>query len=309
MVSVLLATYRGERFLPQQLASLRAQSMNQFRVLMQDDGSDDGTVEMLNCVAAEDARFRLGAEGGGHRGAAGNFLSLLRQDDAPYTALCDQDDVWHADRLAVGLSTLRAAEARLGTSTPLLCHSDCRLVDEAGRVMARSFFRHQGWRPDATTLPQLLVQNNATGCTMLMNAALRCLVVTHGDATRMYMHDWLIALTAASFGQVLVAPGVLVDYRQHDANVLGASRTGLLRRGMSALGHRKRVRQRIRLTYDHARWFAAGYGDMLPEAARRVVDAYLQTEELPRLRRIAALRQGNYVMQSWVTRWGQYFLG
>lgn len=309
MVSVLLATYRGERFLPQQLASLRAQSMGQFRVLMQDDGSDDGTVALLNRVAAEDARFRLGTEGGGHRGAAGNFLSLLRQDDAPYTALCDQDDVWHADRLAVGLSILRDAEARLGTSTPLLCHSDCRLVDETGRVTAQSFFRRQGWRPDATTLPQLLVQNNATGCTMLMNAALRRLVVAHGDAAQMYMHDWFIALTAASFGQVLVAPGTLVDYRQHDANVLGASRTGLLRRGVSALGHRKKVRQRIQLTYDHARCFAASYGETLPEAARRVVETYLQTEELPRLRRIAALRQGNYVMQSWVTRWGQYFLG
>ena len=98
MVTVLLAAYNGEAYLPALLESLRAQTAD-FRVLWQDDGSSDRTAALLTAISGEDPRFRPGAEQGLHLGAAGSFLSLMRQDDAPYTALCDQDDLWQPDKL------------------------------------------------------------------------------------------------------------------------------------------------------------------------------------------------------------------
>ncbi|MBR3763689.1 MAG: glycosyltransferase family 2 protein [Clostridia bacterium] len=306
MVSVLLAAYNGAAYLPQQLASLQAQTEGRFRVLWQDDGSADSTAELLATVSAQDDRFIPAAEQGMHLGAKANFLSLLRQDDAPYSALCDQDDLWRPDKLQRCMAAMQAAEAQYGADTPLLVHHDCRLVSADGSVLHGSFFLHQGWDAAANTLAPLLVQNNVTGCACLMNAALRRLVAEHMQPEVVFMHDWFIALTAAAFGRIVFVDAPLVDYRQHGSNVLGASRHSLLRRGLDALRMPERARERIRLTYQQARAFRDMYGDALPADASAIVDSYLAIEGLPKVKRITALQRGGYLMQSAVTRLGQY---
>lgn len=309
VIDVLLAAYNGEKYLPEQLASLQAQTAADFRVLMQDDGSADATPELLTSVCRSDPRFALGQAQGQHLGAVGNFLSLLRQSDADYTALCDQDDVWSPDRLDACRRALQEAEARLGRETPLLVHSDARLIDAEGRELAPSFFGRQGWDGTAVTLPRLLVQNNVTGCTLMMNAALRDLVATHGDANAMFMHDWFIALTAAAFGQIIFLDHPLVNYRQHGSNVMGASAQGQLGRAARAAAMYKRSRARIALTYTHTRAFRDTYGALLPAAAQETIDRYLATEALSKVRRVAAVRRAGYTMQSRMTRLGQIIFG
>lgn len=301
MVSVLLATCRGQRYLPALTESLLGQEYADFRVLWQDDGGDAPPLP-------EDGRFVPGAHQGKHFGAAGNFFDLMAQDDAPYTALCDQDDLWHADRLSRCMAAMQAAEAEYGADTPLLVHSDCRLVGADGTLLHGSFFRHQGWDGRAVALNRLIVQNNVTGCTVLMNAALRRLVVAHlPDAP--VLHDWWLALTAAAFGHVVFLPEALVDYRQHGDNAIGASRSGLARRAESALKAPTKAKARIRLTYDMARHMESAFGNTLPPEARACLDGYLATEKLPKVRRILAVRKGGYTMQSGITRLGQIIFG
>lgn len=299
MVTILLPTYRGERFLPALTASLLRQTHQDFRVLWQDDGGD------LPPMPA-DGRFMPGAHQGRGLGAARHFFDLMRQAEGD-VALCDQDDVWHTDRLAKGLAALRQAEAAYGADTPLLVHSDCRLVDADGRVLQGSFFRHQGWDADATALNRLIVQNNVTGCTVLMNEALRRLVCAHLPEAPV-LHDWWIALLAAAYGRVICLPEPLVDYRQHGSNAIGASRTGLIRRAAAALSAPAKARARIRLTYDMARLLLTAC-DSMPPASRASLNAYLATEGLPKLRRVLAVRRGGYTMQSSVTRLGQMLFG
>ena len=309
MVSVLLAAYQGETHLPVQLASLQAQESVDFRVLWQDDGSTDGTLPLLEAITRQDERFQPGQQQGQRLGAAGNFISLLTQDDAPYSALCDQDDIWHADKLQRCLAALRDAEARLGPETPLLVHHDCRLIRADSTLLHPSFFRHQGWDPAAVSLPRLLVQNSVTGCTCVMNAALRRLVTAYADPTKLYMHDWFIALTAAAFGQILFLPDPLVDYRQHGANVMGASRTGLFRRGLSALKAPNQARQRIALTYAHTRMFRDACQGSLPPDPAALLDAFITAEQLPKLQRMRTLYRLGCTMQSPVTRLGHLIFG
>ncbi len=310
-VSVLMACYQGAAYLPEQLASLATQDDPRFRVLMQDDGSADATPDILRAQAEGDARFVLAAEGGRHLGAIGNFFSLMRQDTADYTALCDQDDHWEPHRLSRCREALSAAEARYGEGTPLMVHSDCRLTDEAGNTLHESFFRHQGWDPAATTLPRLLVQNNVTGCTLMMNAALRRLVCEYGNPADMVMHDWFIALTAATFGHIIFLDEPLLRYRQHGRNVQGASRAGLMQRGLRALSARKKGKARIAMTYRHARAFLHAFDDgaALPEPTRDILLRYLATEAMPKPRRVWTVMRGGYTMQSPVTRLGQIFFG
>lgn len=308
-IQVLLALYNGEKYLPGQLASLQAQDDPCFTVLMQDDGSSDGTPALLADIASQDQRFLPAADNGKHHGAIGNFMSLLGQCTADYAALCDQDDQWAAARLSRCRAVMEKAEAQFGADTPLLIHSDSRVVDSDGATLHESFFLHQGWDKTAVTLPRLLVQNNVTGCTLLMNAALRKLVVAHGDPQAMHMHDWFIALTAAAFGHILFVDEPLVNYRQHGVNVMGASRMTLGQRGVKALSQWQKGKKRIALTYAHTKAFRAAYGEDLPQEARRIIDGYLATEKMGKLRRVLTVQRKGYTMQSKVTRMGQIIFG
>ncbi|MGN0746572.1 MAG: glycosyltransferase family 2 protein [Aristaeellaceae bacterium] len=308
-IDVLLAVYNGERFLPPLLQSLAAQDDAAFTVLVQDDGSTDGSPALLEAITAQDSRFRPAAENGCHLGAKGNFISLIRQATGDYTALCDQDDVWERGRLSRCRRALEQAEARWGADTPLMVHSDSRLIDAEDAVLQESFFRHQGWDPAAVTLPRLIVQNNVTGCTLMMNAALRRLVAEHADPASMHMHDWFIALTAAAFGHIVFLDEPLVRYRQHGVNVMGASRQTLLQRGVKALGAWRKGKARIALTYRHTRAFRDAYGTLLPGEAAAVIDRYLATEAMGKIRRVLAVRRGGYTMQSRITRMGQLIFG
>ena len=307
--AVLLTVYNGSAYLPALLDSLASQTDPEFTVIMQDDGSSDGTPALLRETAARDSRFVFGAEQGKHLGAAGNFISLIRQAEADYCLLCDQDDLWEPEKIAELKQAMRDMESRYGTETPLLVHSDCSLIDEAGETIGESFFTHQGWDPAAVTLPRLLVQNNVTGCTLIMNAPLRKLVAGHAVVKDLFMHDWFIALTAASFGRIAFVGKPLTRYRQHAGNEIGASSRSLLARGVSALRNRREAKRRILLTYTHTKVFRRLYGNELPAQAKETVDLYLSTQRMPKIRRVLAVRRMGCVMQSPVTRLGQILFG
>jgi len=307
--AVLLAAFNGSRHLPELLDSLRAQTDPGFTVIMQDDGSTDNTPDLLRDVAAQDSRFVFGAEQGKHLGAAGNFISLICQAEADYCLLCDQDDLWEPGKVSVLKQAMQDMEKQHGENVPLLVHSDCSLIDETGGMIGESFFRRQGWDPAAVTLPRLLVQNNVTGCTLIMNEPLRKLVAAHARAKDLFMHDWFIALTAASFGKIAFVSRPLTRYRQHEGNAIGASSQSLLTRGVSALRNRKDAKRRILLTYTHTKVFRKLYGEELPDPARTVVDAYLSTQRMQKLPRVLAVRRMGCVMQSPVTRLGQILFG
>ena len=307
--AVLLAVYNGSAHLPELIASLQAQTDPDFTVWMQDDGSEDESPALLKDVAARDPRFVFGAEQGKHLGAAGNFISLLRQVRADCFLFCDQDDCWEAEKIAVLKRALRRQEAEYGMETPLLVHSDCSLINEEGEPIGDSFFRHQGWDPGAVSLPPLLVQNNVTGCTIIMNAPLRDLVAEHAKARELFMHDWFIALTAASFGRIAFVSQPLTRYRQHGGNAIGASSRPLLLRGLDALKNRSAAKRRILLTYTHTRVFLRLYGDSLPAEARKTAEAYAATQHMRKIPRILTVRRLGCVMQSPVTRLGQILFG
>src|SRR6476619_5383592 len=138
-VDVLLATFNGARFLPEQLESLERQTHSDWRLIVRDDGSTDRSVAIVNAFAERHReRVQVLFDNRGRLGSCGNFAALLEASDAPYFMFCDQDDWWLPHKIADLLSTLRAVAARRGAETPLLVHSDLILVDNELRVLHRS---------------------------------------------------------------------------------------------------------------------------------------------------------------------------
>lgn len=132
-----------------------------------------------------------------------------------YFALCDQDDIWHETKLNIGARALDADPDRL------LVHSDARLVDKDGNLIARSMFAMER-RLRAPRLRDLLYRNTVTGMTTLMRRRLVELALPFPRQSGVHFyHDLWLALLAEATGKLYLIPEALVDYRQHDGNVMG----------------------------------------------------------------------------------------
>lgn len=268
---ILLATFNGAAYLPKMLESIRRQTCGDWRLFVRDDCSTDDTLDIVRQAAVADGRISLSADDRGRLGAVGNFGRLLElaQAQGPTTVSCaDQDDVWLPHKLECELRELRRLTAAHGAGTPLLVHSDLRVVDAELRPLRRSL--HQAVHVDPLArdpLAALCVTNFVTGCTAMFNRALLNVVAPLPAAAR--MHDWWIALCAAALGRIgyLAEPTVL--YRQHGDNVVGAASLWDRFNPMAA-GFRSRWRRGV----DNL-WQSAAQMQAL---GRRIVDATGQAD-------------------------------
>lgn len=224
LVDVLLATYNGAKHLADQLDSLLAQTHDNFRLLVSDDGSSDTTLAIVDRY-----RERLGPRlvvlphPGRGQGVVRNFENLmaasLRDGVARWIAFADQDDVWLPHKLERCVDAMVQLEESGGAGLPCLVHSDLTVVDASLNVIAESFAAYQRMDPRECSSVSLLSVNQVTGCTMMVNRALLEMALPLPSET--VMHDWWCALLSSSGRRrYLAAPQIL--YRQHTANQLGA---------------------------------------------------------------------------------------
>ncbi|MQP64538.1 glycosyltransferase [Niveispirillum sp. SYP-B3756] len=219
---ILLATYNGETYLPALIASIEAQLDRDYRVLVRDDGSSDGTLALVEAWKARDPdRVSILEMDQPAGGAAANFTRLMTAADAPYILFADQDDLWHPEKVGTTVAALIRAEAETSAETPLLAFCDLAVVDADGMVINPSFRRFQGMDAKAgAAFHRLLTENVVTGCAMGINRAacrIGCNVPTES-----LMHDWWLALVCAARGRIITMPECLIDYRQHGNNAVGA---------------------------------------------------------------------------------------
>lgn len=212
-VAILMGCRDGARFLPEQLASIAAQSHRRWRLCASDDGSSDATRRIIEAFAAAHPG-QVEIREGPRAGFAANYLALAGDPAirADWYAFADQDDVWLPDRLARGIARL----APFPPGEPALYGGRTLLIDAAGRETGRS--------PRFRTAPgfgNALVQSIAGGNTMLFNQAAKQLLERARPAT-VVAHDWWIyMLVSGAGGRVVYDPEPTVRYRQHGANAIG----------------------------------------------------------------------------------------
>jgi hypothetical protein len=223
-IDVVLPAYNGIAYLEAQLASIHAQTLRPMRVLLRDDGSSDGTQDLIAQLQARYCAWLKVLPSDGNLGCTANVNRLLEATTSPYVALADQDDLWLPQKLEQALALLQQLEVRHGSDTPLMVHSDLELVDAQAQPLGYRYLQHQRLDPLRTDPMDLALTNVVTGCTALCNRALLQQALPIPAAA--LMHDWWLALVASAFGQIALVepPGVL--YRQHGANVLGAQGLG-----------------------------------------------------------------------------------
>lgn len=290
-VSVAMATYDGARFLGEQLASLAAQTVPPFELVVHDDGSSDGTLDLLNQFA-RGSPFPVRVRRGERRlGFADAFLAAAASCSGELIAFCDQDDVWLPRKLE------RCAEACSAAGVLVAIHS----TDVVGERLVRTGRRYPDVRadevaPPLTADPWLAVR----GMSMVVDARLVSLADPSERPPSHYLpgapmhHDeWVYALGRA-LGAVAFLSETLALYRQHGANVTGAPEGFRARvreaftTGWTYYARRRDQARELAALFDR---LAAGGGDDL---AGRAADASRSQRELAeRLdRRLAVYEPG-----------------
>ena len=281
-ITILMATFNGARFLPEQLQSLAAQSHSNWSLLISDDGSQDATLSILQAFGqAHPARNLRLIAGPGQTSAVQNFMALLACSQvAPgMVALSDQDDVWLPDKLARAVWHLRQCPE----SQPAIYGSQSIYTDEH-LVPFRQIKQPAG----IPNFRNALVQNLFSGHSTVLNAAAIDLVRAAGTPIGIAFHDWwLYQLVAGAGGSCLLDPAQTVLYRQHGCNAFGAAR------GISAkikrLGHLMRG--------DYGAWLAAHWRalhgaahHLTPQARGLICDLQAQPTFEPRAAQFHRLR-------------------
>ncbi|TWR24053.1 glycosyltransferase family 2 protein [Mucilaginibacter pallidiroseus] len=213
LVSIALCTYNGARFLREQLNSIVAQSYPNVEVIVVDDRSTDDTMSILEEYASRYPMFKL-YRNEQNLGFTKNFEKAIGLCTGELIALCDQDDIWHPDKISMQV-------AAMGDN--LLVYHDSEFVHQdgspIGKKMSDLLNLYSGSEPEV-----FLFFNCVSGHAILMK---RALVSAALPLPKGHFHDWWLAYVATNLGSILALPQSLVKYRQHDksdTNILKLTR-------------------------------------------------------------------------------------
>ncbi len=305
MITVLLATYNGESYIREQLDSLLEQSYKDFKILVSDDGSKDNTLSVLSEYVKK-YPDKISLLGGGSTGSAkNNFMKLLKSCDSEYVMFCDQDDYWKKDKIEKTYEKMLETERKFG-NIPILIHTNLSVADRDLKVISNSFFDFQRISPDFNSLNNVLVQNNVTGCTAMINHPLLYEVKKH-TPKEFTMHDWWLNLVATVTGKVDYITESTMLYRQHGDNQVGAKKATGVQFVANKIKNRNKTAQNYKDSFSQAESLLCCYGDVMTDAQKQTVTAFISLRAGSRLSKIKTIRKYGFKKNTLLRTVGQYF--
>lgn len=218
-ITVLMSAYNGEKFIREQLDSIRNQDNVRVRLLVRDDGSSDTTGRILTEYMAEFPDFQMTLVRGDNMGYVKSFtelvkIALVRYPNCSYFAFSDHDDVWMRDKLQTATITLNKLNART-ENIPIMYCSNTRLVD--ADLTPVGLFRNN---PPEISKSKCLIQNIVTGCTAVFNRKAACLFAER-QIPDIAVHDQFLYIICTLLGKTVYDHEPHILYRLHGDNQVG----------------------------------------------------------------------------------------
>ncbi|MBR3614690.1 MAG: glycosyltransferase family 2 protein [Clostridia bacterium] len=217
-VDILLATYNGVEYIREQIDSILNQTHAEFRLLISDDGSIDGTREVLNEYKQKDNRIEVFMQEK-NLGVVKNFEFLLEKVKAKYYMFSDQDDIWKETKIEKSLKKIEEGFD--------LVYSDLEVVDENLNVTYKSYWKLKGIYNKIkkyNNFNALYLNNFVTGCTLISRKELIKSFMPLPNTSKFVLHDYWISLIISQNGKIAYVEEPLIKYRQHKNNKVGSKK-------------------------------------------------------------------------------------
>ncbi|RYX91745.1 MAG: glycosyltransferase family 2 protein [Comamonadaceae bacterium] len=216
---VAMCVYNGAKYLREQLDSIARQSELPRSMVVIDDGSSDGSWELLTDWAAKSPFAVHLHRNTTNLGVVKNFERAIGMTSEDVVFLSDQDDVWRRNKIATFLD---AFSARPDVQ---LIHSDADLIDSEGRPLQRRLFDTLLVTPRERALVNAgqayrvyVKRNLVTGASCAFRRELLGLAAPFSPE---WVHDEWLAFAAALGPGVALLAETTMSYRLHSANVVG----------------------------------------------------------------------------------------
>jgi rhamnosyltransferase len=213
---VLLATYNGERWIEEQLESIRNQISVKVNLIVSDDSSNDNTISLIK--KNFDNVTILDSEGIRYCSANRNFLRIVRDaniGDADFVALSDQDDVWVPEKLITAINVLKKNNADAYSSDVMAFWENGK-----SKYIKKSHIQKKY---------DHLFGSPGPGCTFVFTREifmhLQIWVTNNFDRlVKLWVHDWIFYAFVRSMNRKwLIHTFNSIYYRQHKSNEIGAN--------------------------------------------------------------------------------------
>ncbi len=250
-VAICMATYRPDpELFRRQIDSIRHQTVDNWRLIIQDDHSPEADYRMIREVCKADSRIIV-LRNSRRLGFYANFERALQQvgNGFEFVAFADQDDLWFRDKLAASIEAMEDSTS--------LVYSDLRITDRSGQVIHPSFWTERRNHQEPNLV---MLANTVTGAASLFRRTLLSYLLPFPRGPGHLYHDHWLALTASMAGTVKFLDQPLGDYVQHGGN---------------ELGYRSLVNGRLSHSVPYLAWITKNSAKIVAGVNRRDCDAFV----------------------------------
>ncbi|MEQ7721836.1 glycosyltransferase [Levilactobacillus brevis] len=210
-ICILMATFNGRKFVKEQIESIQGQNFENWELYINDDGSDDGTVEIIQNKCQKDDRIHLLNLRDGRTGQLHNFGKLMKflkdnRKNFSHIMFSDQDDIWYKSKISSTLEFMKENEVR---NSAAMVYTNYEENNYFGDVQVRY--------KSSFSQASLLVQNWIMGCTLMINDTLLSMALDIPDEAD--NHDNWLMLVGLTYGHIYYLDRVTMLHRLHDNNV------------------------------------------------------------------------------------------
>lgn len=289
-ISILLATYNGEKYLPEQLDSILNQDFKDFTLYISDDGSSDNTLKIIADYSKKDKRIKILSKHEPNRSACKHFLYMLENVESDLFLFSDQDDVWTQDHVIALVERYNVLSEDI-KNKPILIHGDLEVVGENLDKISDSYINYMNLPKNPKNKHFYFVQNNVTGCVMLINNELKNFVFLNKQdlfkySSSIIMHDSFFATIACEFGKKIYVDKAIELYRQHGKNVVGAYDTKSSKYIIRRFLDKKKYQEELNSYRKFALFFKTYFEEKLSEIELNKLSTFANLKEYSKIYRI-----------------------
>ena len=212
MISVALTTYNGEKYILEQLDSIKKQSRPVDEVIICDDGSTDTTIQLINEFIKTNQldTWKL-FQNKENLGYSRNFFKAVRLCNGQHIFLCDQDDVWDKDKVKIFLSVMEEDEKIYAVSSNYIIINN---MGERTKMVSSTKKNRE------IEMQEVVGSTNVKGCTMCIKKELDDFIVHDDLQVGLQLgHDWYYNFLACLLGKNMAITNYLLFYRVHGENI------------------------------------------------------------------------------------------